>query len=130
MHRRSTLLALALALALAVVGVTACGGSSTEAKTTGKETAQAEPAGSKGERVVMAGIAFRPKTITVSLNTTVRWTNEDTAQHTVTSKEGTELQSELLNKDGKYETTFKKPGTYHYFCKVHPFMEAVVVVKG
>jgi len=129
MHRRYT--PIALTLVLAVVGATGCGGSATEAKTTGeKETTQAESGGSRGERVVIAGIAFKPKTLTVSVNTTVRWTNEDTAQHTVTSKEGAELQSKLLNKDGTYETTFKKPGTYHYFCKVHPFMEAVVVVKG
>ncbi len=68
--------------------------------------------------------------MTVSPGTTVRWTNEDQALHTVTSEDsGGPLQSKELEQGESYEYTFRKPGPYDYYCTVHPFMKSGVTVE-
>ncbi len=106
-------------------GTTTADETNTEETTTSEEQSGA----SAKERVVMRRIMYQPKTITVPVNTTIRWTNAESADHTVTSSDGTKLQSKILGKGGTYEATFTKPGTYRYFCEVHPFMKGVVIVE-
>jgi plastocyanin len=35
-----------------------------------------------------------------------------------------------MDTDGRFSTTFAKPGTYGYFCSLHPHMTGKVVVTG
>jgi amicyanin len=73
---------------------------------------------------------FLPGELTVSAGATVTWHNADDVPHTVTSKDGEPvLDSGALDTDDKYSFTFTKPGTYTYYCKVHPHMTGVVIVK-
>lgn len=72
--------------------------------------------------------AFAPSVLTVPLGTTVTWTNHDEETHTVTSVAGT-FGSAGLDMDETFSQTFTKPGTYSYFCALHPRMRATVVVK-
>lgn len=81
--------------------------------------------------VAMKMYAFSPSSLTVPVGTTVVWTNEDTAPHTVTVSSGPEtFSSPNLQKGDTFSYTFTKPGTYSYFCAVHPDMTATVTVTG
>ena len=73
--------------------------------------------------------AYQPTTVTVAPGTTVRWMNHDEETHTVTSSTGL-FASPGLDLDETFEHTFTQPGTYTYFCALHPHMRATVVVKG
>ena len=80
--------------------------------------------------VGIRGLMYLPGPVKVSPGTTVRWTNEEQALHTVTSEDaGGPLRSKELGKDGSYEYTFREPGQYDYYCTVHPFMKSGVTVE-
>ncbi len=80
--------------------------------------------------VKIGGLEYLSGPITVSPGTTVRWVNEDTALHTVTSEDsGGPLASKDLGKGDSYEYTFREPGQYDYYCAVHPFMKSGVTVE-
>ncbi len=72
--------------------------------------------------------SFGPATLTVSVGTTVTWTNRDDIPHTVVSTDGV-FKSKVLDTDEKFSFTFSKAGTYPYFCSIHPKMTAKVVVQ-
>jgi plastocyanin len=72
--------------------------------------------------------SFMPGDITVAAGTTVTWVNHDDVPHTVRTTDGT-IKSKALDTDDKFSMTFDKPGTYEYFCSIHPKMTAKVVVK-
>jgi plastocyanin len=78
-----------------------------------------------------AGYGENPKTI--SVGTTVKWTNEDTVPHTVTSDAGTPLafDSGVLSSGQNFSFIFSTVGTYSYSCAVHgkQSMSGVIVVK-
>jgi plastocyanin len=73
--------------------------------------------------------AFMPKSVTVKAGTTVTWTNQDDETHTVTSTTK-EFKSEPLSAGDKFTFTFTTPGTYKYFCSLHPFMTGTIVVEA
>jgi len=79
--------------------------------------------------VAIRGFAFQPQTITVPVGTTVRWTNQDSVAHTSTSKNGV-WDSGSLRQGQSFSFTFTKPGTFPYFCTIHPSMTATVIVTG
>ena len=73
--------------------------------------------------------AFVPQRITVKAGTTVTWINEDDAPHTVAAS--TKLfKSKALDTRDKFSFTFTTPGTYAYFCSLHPHMMGAVVVEA
>ena len=73
--------------------------------------------------------SFSPQTTTVPAGTQVTWTNQDDIPHTVVSDDKTTFKSHALDTDEKFSFTFTKPGTYQYFCSIHPKMTAKIVVK-
>ena len=73
--------------------------------------------------------AFLPQRITVKPGTTVTWTNDDDDSHTVASS-GKVFKSKALDTADKFSFTFTTPGTYDYFCSVHPHMTGAVVVEA
>ena len=84
-----------------------------------------------GVPVAIKNYAFSPAALTVSVGTKVTWTNDDTAPHTVTVSSGpVTFSSPLLQHGDTYTYTFTTPGTYSYYCAVHPSMTASVVVTG
>ena len=78
--------------------------------------------------VKIDNFSFSPATITVTAGTTVRWTNRDDIPHTVVSDKQI-FKSKTLDTDEQYSYTFTKPGTYGYFCSIHPKMTGKVVVQ-
>lgn len=78
--------------------------------------------------VKIDNFSFSSATITVPAGTTVRWTNRDDIPHTVVSDDKA-FKSKALDTDENFTYTFTKPGTYGYFCSIHPKMIAKVVVQ-
>ena len=79
-------------------------------------------------QVKIDNFAFTPPTITVSTGTEVKWVNHDDIPHTVVSDDKS-FKSKALDTDQEFTFTFSKPGTYTYFCSIHPKMTGKVVVK-
>jgi plastocyanin len=71
---------------------------------------------------------FTPPTLTVKVGTQITWTNADDIPHTVVSTDHT-FKSKTLDTDEQFSFTPTKPGTYSYFCSIHPKMTAQVVVQ-
>jgi plastocyanin len=81
-----------------------------------------------GLEVKIDNFSFGPQTITVPVGATVTWTNRDDIPHTSVSTEGA-FKSKVMDTDEKFSYTFTKPGTYPYYCSIHPKMTGQVVVK-
>ena len=77
--------------------------------------------------VTIAGFAFTPQELTVTVGDTVTWTNTDPVAHTATSTAGA-FDSGEVAEGASYSVTFTSPGTYDYLCTPHPSMTGRVVV--
>ena len=78
----------------------------------------------------IGNFAFAPDVITVAVGTRVQWINEDDAPHVVIGVDNdTPIKSPALDTADKYAVVLDKPGTYKYFCSIHPHMVGTVVVK-
>ena len=80
-----------------------------------------------GAEVKIDNFSFGPD-VTIAAGTTVTWTNHDDVPHVVASDTNI-FKSKALDTDDRYSYTFTKPGTYNYYCTVHPKMIAKVVVQ-
>ncbi|HJZ66272.1 MAG TPA: cupredoxin family copper-binding protein [Candidatus Acidoferrum sp.] len=78
--------------------------------------------------VKIDNFSFSPATLEIKAGSTVTWTNADDIPHTVVSNDKV-FKSKVLDTDQKFSFTFDKPGTYPYFCSLHPKMTAKVVVQ-
>lgn len=90
--------------------------------------------GSKGpgmNEVFIQDMAFNPATITVTANTTIKWTNKDMLAHTVTSDpdQSEQFESGSMSNGATFSHMFNTPGTYTYHCTPHPSMTATVKVN-
>lgn len=80
--------------------------------------------------VKIDNFSFGPATLTVPVGTAVTWTNRDDIPHNVVSTDDSKtFKSKVLDTDEKFSFTFNKPGTYPYFCSIHPKMTGKVVVQ-
>jgi plastocyanin len=82
--------------------------------------------------VFMVGQSFTPSTLEVEVGTTVRWENNSSETHTVTSgTNGTydgNFDSGNVSPGGSYTYTFNEAGTFPYFCIPHPNMTGTITV--
>jgi len=78
--------------------------------------------------VTIENYAFQPDPVTVVTGTTVTWTNHDEVAHSVVSHDKV-FSSPELEANQSFEYTFKKAGTFAYFCSIHPEMKGKVIVK-
>jgi plastocyanin len=80
--------------------------------------------------VKIDNFSFGPGTVTLPVGTTVTWTNRDDIPHTVVSADDAKVfKSKVLDTDEKFSYTFSRPGTYAYFCSIHPKMTGKVIVQ-
>lgn len=83
--------------------------------------------------VHIVDVAYKPKKLTISKGTTVKWSFDDQiVAHTVTSTGAKRFKSSTEKMSGTYKVTFRKAGTYKYFCMVHPnvsAMKGTIVVR-
>ena len=79
--------------------------------------------------VTIAGMQFQPATIRVKAGEEVTWKNTAAMPHTVTGREDGRLSSARLNQGSMFSHTFEQPGTYTYYCALHPSMTGTVIVE-
>ena len=84
---------------------------------------------SKQNRIEIKDFAFNPQTITVKSGEKVTWINRDEEPHTIVSVGKQFKKSTALDTDQEFTITAGAPGTYEYFCSVHPKMTGTIVVE-
>jgi plastocyanin len=77
--------------------------------------------------VSIENFTFEPATITVPAGSSVAWVNHDDIPHLVASTDKL-FKSPALDTDDSFTTRFDQPGTYAYFCALHPHMIGTVAV--
>ncbi|HEY5708678.1 MAG TPA: cupredoxin family copper-binding protein [Solirubrobacterales bacterium] len=132
----------ALSMILPALTLAACGDSdsdtTSESPAPSAESAETEsPAGEnapapsgeavRSEKVTISDFEYDPETVTVQAGGKVIWQNEDSTEHTATLDDGSFTTGALA--EGKLKSeSFKTPGTYTYFCEIHPQMKGTVEV--
>jgi plastocyanin len=135
----------ALVVVAIVIALTACGSSGSKSSGTPpstKASSTTTAANAPSDTVNLKLIAYKPAKLTVIAGSTVTWHQMDPGVHTVTS--GTVSQdggSVSIHPDGTFDSgelatgktfshTFAAPGTYTYFCRIHPAtMHGEITVK-
>jgi plastocyanin len=119
-----------------MLAIAACSGSSTTTPTALPSSAQppaasaapsAAPPAATGSAVSIASFSFQPAALTVTVGTTVTWTNNDSASHTVTADDGS-FKSGTLGNGATFSQTFTAPGTFAYHCAIHSSMTGTITV--
>ncbi len=110
--------------ALVTVGIFTMRGSETSSDSNSSQAASAP------NEVVMQGLEFKTRKLTVKKGTTVTWRNLDDAKHNIAFDSGprANTEGELFGKNETYVVTFDEAGTYDYHCRPHPYMKATVEV--
>ena len=85
--------------------------------------------GSESNTISIDNFTFDAATVTVRAGTQVTWVNHDDVPHKVVSTEK-KFSSPVLDTDGRFSYTFTTPGTYEYFCSIHPMMKGKVIVSS
>ncbi len=132
------LYSVAACLALGGALVAGCGGSSssssksssnsTPAAAPATSTPAAAPAGGGASAVKMQNIQFAPKSLTVKVGQTVKWTNDDSVDHNVIATSGATFKSSTVAAGSTYSFKITKAGTIQYVCTIHPGMTGTLVV--
>jgi plastocyanin len=94
----------------------------------GGEMKNADSTSAKENKIEIKDFAFNPQTLTVKSGEKVTWINRDEEPHTVVSVEKQFKKSSALDTDQEFTITAGAPGTYTYFCSVHPKMTGTIVV--
>ena len=93
----------------------------------GSLTANDQPP-SQAAEVKIDNFSFGPQTLTIPAGSTVTWTNRDDIPHTAVSPDGV-FKSKVMDTDEKFSHTFTTPGTYPYYCTIHPKMTGKIIVQ-
>jgi len=92
------------------------------------EMKDADSTSSMQNTIEIKDFAFNPQTITVKSGEKITWINRDEEPHTIVSVEKQFKKSTALDTDQEFTITTGAPGTYTYFCSVHPKMTGTIVV--
>jgi plastocyanin len=71
-------------------------------------------------QVAYRNITINPDTLKVKVGSTIKWTNYDSVEHTVTSKGGPAKFASTIGEGQTFEVKVTKPGVIHYLCMIHP----------
>ena len=93
------------------------------------ETKDADSVGVRDNRIEIKDFAFNPQTITVKSGQKITWVNRDEEPHTIVSVEKQFKKSSALDTDQEFTITAGAPGTYTYYCSVHPKMTGTIVIQ-
>jgi plastocyanin len=101
------------------------------------EEPAARPANTIAARILPGASAegnpdYDPDPLSVNQGDGVEWTNEDNTPHTVSSKQEGVFDSGIIDAAAKWvlDTADLQPAEYEYYCTLHPFMGATLVVTG
>jgi len=97
--------------------------------TFGQAGKEASADNTKANQIVIKDFHFDPQVLTVRSGEKITWINRDEEPHTVVSVEKQFEKSSALDTDQEFTITAGAPGTYTYYCSVHPKMTGTIVVK-
>ena len=110
----------------------ACGGDSDNGSASGDQ-----PSGDDGngaavatDTVTIKSFEFMPQRITVAPGTTVSWTNNDDAVHSIKDTSSLDFESDDLSEGDTFQHTYDEAGEFPYICGIHQYMTGTVVVEG
>jgi plastocyanin len=92
------------------------------------DAGQARAAEEQANQVVIDNFTFTPQTVTIRPGTQVTWTNHDDIPHNIVSSDQ-KFRSKALDTNDQFSFTFTEPGTYEYFCGLHPRMTGKIIVQ-
>jgi plastocyanin len=82
-------------------------------------------------QVMMMGNAFGPTTLTINVGDRVTWVNHDQVPHDATTTNApVSFRSPMMEQGDTWMYQFTTPGTYEYYCSIHPSMRAKIIVKA
>ena len=85
------------------------------------------PSSQPGGQLAISGFAFAPPVVRIPTGTELTWQNQDPTEHTVTADSGA-FGSDALPQGQQFSARFDTPGTFTYFCAIHPAMRGTVEV--
>ena len=97
--------------------------------TLGQAEKETSADGTKKNQIVIKDFHFTPQILTVKSGEKITSINRDEEPHTVVSVEKQFKKSVALDTDQEFTITAGTPGTYTYFCSVHPRMTGTIVVE-
>jgi plastocyanin len=108
-----------------------CGTGSDLGSTTDTSTSTASAGPGGVVRVVMQSLSFSPAAVKAKVGQRVAWLNEDSSPHNVTYVSGARFTSSgtLAPQGGRFSLGLTQAGTIHYYCTIHPWMKATIVVS-
>ena len=77
--------------------------------------------------VVADNFSFLPGTASISVGSTITWTNHDDVPHNIVATER-QFKSPVLDTGEQFSHRFDAPGSYMYFCSLHPKMTGRIMV--
>lgn len=122
-HSKLASLVTACILLFSIAGLSACA-----ATTPTPQQESTPPPETSFLKADIVGFAFAPATITIAAETTVTWTNQDSAPHTISSRNDV-FDSGNLSRGTTFSYTFTQSGTFEYYCKNHPYMTGKIIVE-
>ena len=128
-HVNTGTLALAIFVGLALLSGPVIALQSTVTQSRDFQTRESAPVKATKTDVAINNFRFSPSTLTLSVGGTVTWTNHDNVPHVVSSADNQFNKSPLLKTGQSFSHTFGTPGTYSYFCPIHPRMTGKIIVK-
>jgi len=87
-----------------------------------------------GNEILIKGMIFSPASKTITVGTTIKWTNQDAVTHTITSGTPSSpsglFDSGNLAQNGTFSYTFNQVGTISFYCKIHTTMTGTITVQA
>jgi plastocyanin len=100
---------------------TASGGLKTDTTPKFASPSPSAPVQSGIVQIAYRSITIQPDTLKAKVGSTIRWTNFDSVEHTVTSESGPEhFASGTFGEGHQFQIKVTKPGVIHYECTIHP----------
>ncbi len=129
-HRRHKYAILSVGLISLLAAAGGCRARGAQASARGAAEATRAAASAPANQVLIDNFTFNPPTLTVDVGAEVTWINRDDVPHTVTSSaKPRAFASGALDTDQHFSHVFDTPGTFPYFCAIHPHMTAQIIVK-
>jgi len=84
------------------------------------------PAGTT-HSLLMKGVAFEPRQITVHVGDALKWANQDIVAHTATAKDKSWDINVPAGRSGR--VVMEAVGRFGYICRYHPNMTGEIIVE-
>ncbi|HTR79443.1 MAG TPA: plastocyanin/azurin family copper-binding protein, partial [Gemmatimonadaceae bacterium] len=80
--------------------------------------------------IAIDNFQFTPAVLRVSNGATVGWINQDDVPHRIVSGESAFQPSGVLDTGQRFTAKFTTPGTYSYYCSLHPHMQGRIEAQA